>query len=1277
MTDTCGCCTGVEAVTPTTIANRPGLSALAYRTGIHPTFLETMLARLATLGIAKGELDALLYDPAQKDEIIHPLKGLNTRSTDDPAIALLDAWAIVADILTFYQERIANEGYLRTATERRSILELARLVGYTLRPGVAASVYLAYMLEIGQTTTIPKGSRSQSLPGPGQLPQSFETSEDIEARAVWNAIKPRMSVPQHIIQAKIDPLNFIDTSTADGSLYLDGVATQLQQNDPLLFVFDDRVIDDQTMDDQNGLSGGQVFAHARKIDPHPAAKYTRVELPLEVAPLSFLRTLLQILNYYLDLSSFDVSQTSHIVADVLSFLQPGTALVDLLEQLLELEALHLESEKTKNEAKNAWDALQTRLKNASSKDKLFIRLKSHLFSDSSRKTINVSATTDTLIIQLLSPSTSTTNDLDEEEPTDTNTDITAELLNRLGLYILIHLAWWSSSYDTATMQEDTKVTSWLGGLIADLKRLVSTIPLSPFSSEETKPHSYSAAALVPYVRTPVVTTSIASLVKPLSKPASLQPMSSQHLQRTIANTFARKGDIAPQLIRKLNPNVDTSIYQAYANANVTVAPPLKNVYALRVKASLFGSSATKPVKSVRTAKNVTTVVDKTKDGETTKTTTTTDVDTFETQHPSDWSIVDLDKQSSSLYLDARYDQIVPNSWIVLETEGKYSVRKVIDVQSVARADYGISAKVTHLLLDQQSGITDFEKLRKTTVYAQSEALPLAEEPLTADISGDQIELDDLYSSLQSGRWAVVSGERTDIRNTSGLRTSELVMLASVKQDTRAAHTIPDGAEQKKDGQVQSTGPATGTEENMPPKSPEQGTIFKEASEAHVEEKPPSLSVPQNPPPLSLPGDTIHTVLQFATPLAYTYKRDTVAVNTNVVKATHGETRNEVLGSGDASQSTQQFTLRQFPLTYVSSPTISGVESTLAVYVNDLRWHETGNLDAADKKDRVYITQTSDDDKTTVFFGNGIHGTHPPTGVENIIATYRNGIGTPGNVAAGQISLLSTRPFGVRSVVNPLPATGGADRESRDQARRNVPLAVLALDRLVSVQDYADFARTYAGIGKASATQLSDGRNRLVHLTIAGIDNIPIATTSDLYQNLFRSLHLYGNPGLPLLLALCEVRLLVISASIRISGDSLWDAVAQNIRTALLATFGFEQRDLGQPVYQSEVLSVIQSIPGVSYIDLAILDAVDQDSLTKQLDTIHQQEVQAQTQFSTDNSKLLQSLAELLSLGPKPVVPAALAIRDLDDPTLIHPAQLAFLSPDLPDTLILTELNNGR
>ena len=44
-------------------------------------------------------------------------RRLKTRDADDFSIALLDASAVMLDILTFYQERLANESYLRTATQ--------------------------------------------------------------------------------------------------------------------------------------------------------------------------------------------------------------------------------------------------------------------------------------------------------------------------------------------------------------------------------------------------------------------------------------------------------------------------------------------------------------------------------------------------------------------------------------------------------------------------------------------------------------------------------------------------------------------------------------------------------------------------------------------------------------------------------------------------------------------------------------------------------------------------------------------------------------------------------------------------------------------------------------------------------------------------------------------------------------------------------------------------------------------------------------------------------
>src|SRR6185503_14171585 len=85
--------------------------------------------------------------------------------------------------------------------------ELGRLIGYRLRPGVAAETYLAFALEpppdvpaaatkdpgsappvTPATVTLEKGLRVQSIPGPGEKPQTFETVEEVEARPVWDAV---------------------------------------------------------------------------------------------------------------------------------------------------------------------------------------------------------------------------------------------------------------------------------------------------------------------------------------------------------------------------------------------------------------------------------------------------------------------------------------------------------------------------------------------------------------------------------------------------------------------------------------------------------------------------------------------------------------------------------------------------------------------------------------------------------------------------------------------------------------------------------------------------------------------------------------------------------------------------------------------------------------------------------------------------------------------------------------------------------------------------------
>jgi predicted phage baseplate assembly protein len=544
--------------------------------------------------------------------------------------------------------------------------------------------------------------------------------------------------------------------------------------------------------------------------------------------------------------------------------------------------------------------------------------------------------------------------------------------------------------------------------------------------------------------------------------------------------------------------------------------------------------------------------------------------------------------------------------------------RVKSAQVHPHLSYGISGKTTEIALDDPSAdgdsvvwqVPSMTALRSTQVHAQSERLPLAELAITDEVgavavdgaprdtrdSATRLTLASAVDGLKAGRWVIVEGRRSDVPGTDAVTAAELVMLAAVEQGTDA----------------------------------------------------------------DLPGDTVHSTLVFANQgLAYSYKRDTVAIRANVVRATHGESRREVLGSGSGALSMQAFMLKQPPLTYVSAATADGVQSTLSVRVNELQWHETRNLAFVGANDRHFVTATDDGGKTTVQFGDGMHGARPPTGIENIVATYRNGIGTPGNVRARQVSLLATRPLGVKDVINPLRASGGADAETRDQARRNVPLAVLALDRLVSVPDYADFARTFGGVGKAVAIKPGN----LVQVTIAGAADAPIDPTSDLYRNLLQALQQYGDPSLPVRLDVRELLALTVSAKVGLLPDFAWESVEPAVRAALLDAFGFERRALAQSVYLSELVACMHAVRGVAWVDVDAFGSLDEASLLAGFG------VGDNGKNGGDAAVTTHAFAATATTVPPrvQVLPAR-----YDDTGALRPAQLAYLPANVPDTLLLQE-----
>ena len=1325
MNQPCGCCAGIEVVTPQLEVNRPGLSAIAYRVGTHATFLETMLARLTSLGLRlrpesvqswllsagdlikpaslatklksppdplstylrgwlSGEAQALLdqydgasapsrgletalvndlnalvqgaslYDPSRfadvalpdelwslileepqgrdllrlnrllleaayplelaRSEVLYPLHRLTTRSPADPSIALLDSWATVADVLTLYQERIANESYLRTAAERRSILELAKLVGYRLRPGVAASVYLAFTVADGFTGDIPAGTRAQSIPGAGELPQFFETSAPLAASDEWNILEPRLTRPQ-VITLQSD--SGTDAATR-GTLYVQGIATNLKTGDVLLIAVGE---------DTAATPEQQVLRVVDSVDPQPDDK--RTEVTLQPQPL------------------------------------PSPVTVDTLRE-----------------------ALTRRIAEASS-----------IFGGSS----------------LAGQVAEILQGLKDGMPANATPQTVAGLLANAQPQL-------QGKHAIAVRRRFTRLAPWIAGLMDELTAIQSALATAVTDA----PASLVGAQTLSTGPTSPL-GNLGTLLDSLARPASLQPSDPTRLVRTVIRTFGPGADTAPRLLARFQPAAGELLYRAWANAEVPASQV--QVYAARVKAALFAATFA----GAATYRQDTVTTPATSGHP--RTTTVTGTTTFVAPTlASAWNgsadgngLIDGTNPPSAVALDSTYDQIKPGSWVAIDRPTVTAVagaapgraitfHRVKAVRTVSMTTAGFSAKVTQLTVDppwlsdvdanaREALMQRPQVLRGTVVHAQTEKLELAEEPLDTDVEGDTIELDRVYDGLESGRWIIVSGERTDIPSVTGVNGSELVMVSGVTQGTRAPRCarFPDGVvpfsevyyttpantfgdrlvvgklsldprglvpssagirftNQRYCDQVE-LGPGVFADAYVPTDA-ELGGDFSAFAGLLVDPAT-GAPFPDGQIPVGdgltdgalwawrISSEKFHTIVTLANRLAYAYDASKARIYGNVVKATHGQTVPEVLGNGDGSQALQTFTLHQKPVTYVSAPTPEGAESTLVARVNDVQWHEVSTLAGLGPTDRVYITQTDDADRTSLIFGTGEHGARLPTGAANVKAVYRYGIGKAGNVKARQISQLATRPLGAKDVINPLPATGGADRDSRDQARRNAPLAVMALDRLVSTEDYADFARTFAGIGKATAVRLSDGRRQVVHVTIAGAEDIPIDVNSDLYLNLRRALQLFGDPHQPVEVALRRLKLLVASAGVRLQPDYEWESVEPRIRGALLDALSFDRRDLGQGAFSSEVISAIQAVPGVAYVDLQIFDAVPEDITVERL----------------------AALAG--SLRPHPNVEAELAHLD---PTVagssrrILPAELAILTPDIPDTLLLTEIS---
>jgi hypothetical protein len=151
--------------------------------------------------------------------------------------------------------------------------------------------------------------------------------------------------------------------------------------------------------------------------------------------------------------------------------------------------------------------------------------------------------------------------------------------------------------------------------------------------------------------------------------------------------------------------------------------------------------------------------------------------------------------------------------------------------------------------------------------------------------------------------------------------------------------------------------------------------------------------------------------------------------------------------------------------------------------------------------------------------------------------------------------------------------------------------------VVSLRDAEDFARSFAGVTKAKAAWSWTGGAREIYLTVAGEDEAPLPIDTGVLPNLAASLLAVSAPGTAMTLRPARIARFTLRARLRIAPDHLAadgtaDATMTVAQSVLRAGFAFASRDLGQPVRASDIILLLQGVPGVVAVDLDLLYRTD-------------------------------------------------------------------------------------
>jgi hypothetical protein len=298
---------------------------------------------------------------------------------------------------------------------------------------------------------------------------------------------------------------------------------------------------------------------------------------------------------------------------------------------------------------------------------------------------------------------------------------------------------------------------------------------------------------------------------------------------------------------------------------------------------------------------------------------------------------------------------------------------------------------------------------------------------------------------------------------------------------------------------------------------------------------------------------------------------------NLLSVSRGRTvANEILGNGDATIATgQEFVLQKSPLTYLQSG--PGYKSTLQVWVDGVEWQEVPSFYGQPANATVFVTSEDEQNMTHVKFGDGVYGSRLPTGVNNVVATYRYGSGANSPNPSTLSVILKSWP-GLKAILNPVAAGGGADPDPPQQIKKYAPQSVLTFGRAISAGDYEAIAAEAPGVARARAYWSWDpNQERMMVKIYVGDDANAVGDAKTALAGA-------GDPNRPVNVLLGVGVPVSLSLTVVVDPSYIPSNVVAAVTTALTdpdqGLLGANAVQIGQSIWESQIYQACQNVAGV-------------------------------------------------------------------------------------------------